>query len=117
MRRVTAAAGADQRLGVSLSKRLRARGLLHVNIEGRMRLCRGNTAAARLARLNFEQVREPMLAAGHLTIEQFNADIAQLDDEEYSGVRRFCGRLRGSARPASRHDDASRAPTIVGHLR
>ena len=83
MRRVTAAAGADQRLGVSLSTRLRARGLLHVNTEGRMRLCRGNTAAARLARLNFEQFREPMLATGQLTIEQFNADVARLDDEEY----------------------------------
>ena len=83
MRRVAAAAGADQRLGLSLAKRLRARGLLHVNTEGRMRLCRGNTAAARLARLNFEQLREPMLATGHLTIEQFNADIARLDDEDY----------------------------------
>jgi hypothetical protein len=83
MRRVAAGAGAHQRLGLSLAKRLRARGLSQVDTEGRMRLCRGNTASARLARLNFEQLREPMLATGHLTIEQFNADIARLDDEDY----------------------------------
>jgi SAM-dependent methyltransferase len=83
MRRVSADAGVDQRLGFSLARRLRARGFLNVNTEGLTRLCRGNTASARLARLNFEQLREPMIAAGHLTIEQFNADIARLDDEDY----------------------------------
>lgn len=83
MRQVTATAGASPRLGLSLATRLRARGLAHVDCEGRMRLCRGNTAAARLARLNFEQLREPMLATGQLTTEQLDADLARLDDEDY----------------------------------
>jgi SAM-dependent methyltransferase len=81
MRRVTARAGVDLRLGLSLGTRLRARGLVHVGHEGRVRLCRGNSSAARLARLNFEQLREEILATG-LTTAEFEADLARLDDEE-----------------------------------
>ena len=81
MQRVSASAGADSRLGLSLGRRLRARGLAHVGHEGRVHLCRGNSAAARLARLNFEQLREPILATG-LTATEFEADLARLDDED-----------------------------------
>jgi SAM-dependent methyltransferase len=82
MRLVTARAGADSRLGLSLGHRLRARGLLNVGHEGRVQLCRGKTAAARLARLNFEQLREAILATG-LTTDEFEADLARLDDENF----------------------------------
>jgi SAM-dependent methyltransferase len=82
MRRVAAKAGANSRLGVSLGHRLRARGLVQVGHEGRVHLCRGKSAAARLARLNFEQLREAMLAAG-LTMDEFEADLARLDDENF----------------------------------
>jgi SAM-dependent methyltransferase len=82
MRRVTARAGADSRLGLSLGHRLRARGLVNVGHEGRVQLCRGKSAAARLARLNFEQLREAILATG-LTTDEFEADIARLDDENF----------------------------------
>ena len=63
--------------------RLRARGLLDVGHEGRVQLCRGNTAAARLARLNFEQLQDSILATGQLTTEEFNADLARLDEEDF----------------------------------
>jgi SAM-dependent methyltransferase len=82
MRRVAARAGTDPRLGVSLGHRLRAQGLVHVGHEGRVRLCRGNTAPARLARLNFEQLREEILATG-LTPAEFEADLARLHDEDF----------------------------------
>ena len=82
MRRVTARAGADLCMGLSLGHRLRARGLVHVGQEGRVRLCRGNSPAARLARLNFEQLRENILATG-VTTAEFEADLARLDDEEF----------------------------------
>jgi hypothetical protein len=83
MREVTAAAGANVRLGPSLARRLRDCHLEHVQCEGRLRMCRGNSPSARLARLNFEQLREPILATGRLTLEQFNRDLARLEDEEY----------------------------------
>lgn len=82
MRRVSADAGADTRLGLSLGRRLRARGLRHVGHEGRLWLCRGRSAAARLARLNFEQLRDPILATRDLTNDEFDADLARLDDED-----------------------------------
>jgi SAM-dependent methyltransferase len=82
MRRVTTSAGTDPRLGLSLGHRLRARGLAYVGHEGRVQLYRGKSAAARLARLNFEQLREPILATG-LTTTEFEADLARLDDEDF----------------------------------
>ena len=82
MRRVIADAGADLGLGLTLGHRLRARGLMHVGHEGRVQLCRGNSAAARLARLNFEQLRVPILATG-VTAAEFEADLSRLDDEDF----------------------------------
>jgi SAM-dependent methyltransferase len=82
MRRVIADAGADPGLGLTLAHRLRAPGLMHVGHEGRVQLCRGNSAAARLARLNFEQLRLPILATG-VTAAEFDADLARLDAEEF----------------------------------
>jgi SAM-dependent methyltransferase len=82
MRSVTVTAGANPGLGLTLGPRLRARGLMHVGHEGRVQLYRGNSAAARLARLNFEQLREPILATG-LTTTEFDADLARLDDETF----------------------------------
>jgi SAM-dependent methyltransferase len=82
MRRVAATVGVDSRLGLSLGHRLRAHGLVHVGHEGRMHLCRGKSAAARLARLNFEQLHEAILTTG-LTTNEFEADLARLDDEDF----------------------------------
>jgi hypothetical protein len=55
---------------------------MHVGHEGRVQLCRGNSAAARLARLNFEQLRVPILATG-VTAAEFEADLTRLDDEAF----------------------------------
>jgi SAM-dependent methyltransferase len=80
MRRVTAAAGAHQRLGRSLAGRLRVHGLNNVDTEGRVLLWRGGSSGAALSRLNFEQLREPILASGLVTRAEFDADMAALDD-------------------------------------
>jgi hypothetical protein len=36
-----------------------------------------------VARLNFAQLRDQMLASGQLTTQQLDADVARLVDEEY----------------------------------
>jgi SAM-dependent methyltransferase len=82
MQRVAADAGVAPRLGLSFGRELRARGLIHVGHEGRVQIHRGNSGAARLARLNFEQLRAPILATG-LTLAEFEADLARLDDEDF----------------------------------
>ena len=83
MRRVSAAAGAHQRLGRSLASRLRGHGLTNVGTEGRIMLWRGRTTGATLSRLNFEQLREAILATGLVTPAEFEADLAALDDEAF----------------------------------
>jgi SAM-dependent methyltransferase len=80
MRHVSAAAGAHQRLGRSLAGRLRLQGLTDVDTEGRVLVWRGRGTGAALSRLNFEQLREPILATGLVTVAEFDADMAALDD-------------------------------------
>ena len=82
MRRVAERAGIRLGLAVSLPRRFRDRGLVEIGNEGRVRLCRGNSTDARLSRLNFEQLREPILATGEITPAEFDADLARLDDED-----------------------------------
>ena len=82
MRRVTEHAGINFGLAVSLPRRLRDRGLVGVGNEGRVRLCHGHSADAHLARLNFEQLREQIIATGEITSTEFEADLARLDDED-----------------------------------
>ena len=81
LRRATTAAGVDGRLAPTLSRRLRSHGLANVGAEGRILLWQGGTNGAALMRLNFEQLREPILASGHVTGEQFDTDVAGLNDE------------------------------------
>jgi SAM-dependent methyltransferase len=83
MHGIAAAAGVHPRLGLSLGRLLRSRGLLHVGNEGNVRLHRGKSAAARLMRLNFQQLRERILASGFVSSDEFDADVARLDDEEF----------------------------------
>ena len=84
LRNVASEAGIHATLGPSLAHRLRARGLTQVGNEGRLRVCYGGGAAARLTRLNFEQLRDAILATGSLTAEEFDGDLARLDDQQFA---------------------------------
>jgi SAM-dependent methyltransferase len=81
MRQVTAAAGINQRLGRSLARRMRSHALANVDCEGRVFLWRGGSSGATLARLNAEQLRAAILGTGELTVEEFDRDLAALDDQ------------------------------------
>lgn len=82
MHQVLAATGA-RGLGRSLARRVRAKGLADVDIEGRVFLSRGGTAGTALLRLNFLQLRDRILATGMLSPEEFDADVASLDHEDF----------------------------------
>jgi SAM-dependent methyltransferase len=84
LRRVATKAGVNATLGLSLADRLRAHGLIHVEHQGLVRVWRGGSAGARLARLNFEQLRDEILATGTLTMEEFEADLVRLQDEQFA---------------------------------
>ena len=83
MRQVTAAAGVHHRLGRSLGRRLRGHGLADVDTEGRVFVWRGGSRGAALSRLNVEQLRPAILASGQLTVDELEADLAALEDEDF----------------------------------
>jgi SAM-dependent methyltransferase len=83
MRHVVSAAGANMRLGRSLPQRLRAAGLEDVAAEGRVFLWRGGSPGAAVMRLNFEQLRDAILATGLVTAGEYADDLARLDDEDF----------------------------------
>lgn len=75
------ARGADVRFGRKLFPILLKAGLANVAAEGRVVMIQGGAAGARLLGANFEQVHDDLLAAG-LTEEEFEQDMARLEDED-----------------------------------
>jgi SAM-dependent methyltransferase len=83
MRHVIASAGVDQRVGRSLSRRLRSCGLENVTAEGRVHLWSGRNAGTTLMRLNAEQLRDRILATGLVTADQYAEDLRRLEDDAF----------------------------------
>jgi SAM-dependent methyltransferase len=83
MRQVIASMGVDQRLGRSLSGRLRSCGLEDVMAEGRVLLWSGGNAGTTLMRLNAEQLRDRILATGLVTADQYAEDLRRLEDDAF----------------------------------
>jgi len=82
-REVMVARGLDLRYGRLLPSRFRQIGLVDVEAEGRVPLWRGGGYGGILMRANLEQLREDILATGRITQDQFERDLARLDDEEF----------------------------------
>lgn len=83
MRSIAATAGVKPRFGRSLLRRLRAAGLEGIGVEGRAFIWPGGSAGATLNRLNYEQLRDAILATGKVTEEEFAIDLARLDDRDF----------------------------------
>ena len=82
--RLMRARGMDLDYGRRLYADAAAQGLVEVQNEGRTTIERGGSAAARTFRLTWEQLREPTLAAGGLTVDEFAAFLALWDDPGFS---------------------------------
>jgi 2-polyprenyl-3-methyl-5-hydroxy-6-metoxy-1,4-benzoquinol methylase len=75
--------GVERRFGRTLFGRLRALGLVAVDVEARMSMWHSGSPGAALMRLNFEQLREAMISGGYITEEEIARDIAQLEDSHF----------------------------------
>jgi ubiquinone/menaquinone biosynthesis C-methylase UbiE len=75
--------GVERRFGRLLYGRLRAHGLVEVGAEGRLWMWQSGSAGVSLMRANFEQLRGALLDARYITEQEFNQDIAHLDDPEF----------------------------------
>jgi SAM-dependent methyltransferase len=84
MRRVMEDRGADDRtFGRQLFSRLCAHGLVDVAAEGSLHMWHAGTPGASLLRSNFEQLHRNMIDAGYVTQEEFDQDLARLDDPTF----------------------------------
>ncbi|HEY6088697.1 MAG TPA: methyltransferase domain-containing protein [Gemmatimonadaceae bacterium] len=81
-RQVMQARGLDLRYGRLLPSRFQQIGLVDVDAEGRVPLWRGGGYGGALMRANLEQLRDDILATGRITLDQFERDLARLEDEK-----------------------------------
>jgi SAM-dependent methyltransferase len=83
-RRIMEDRGADDRgFARRLFSRLKAHGLVSVTAEAYLSMWDFGSPGPALLRANFEQLRSNMIDAGYITEEEFNEDIARLDDPNF----------------------------------
>jgi SAM-dependent methyltransferase len=75
--------GVDRLYGRRLIGRLRARALLDVTGEARAFMWQCGSAGAALVRATYELLRGTLIQGGYITPQQFDEDIARLDDPEF----------------------------------
>jgi len=81
--RVVEERGVDRRWGRLLYGRMRALGLVDVRAEAHLSMWSGGSAGASLARANFEQLRDVLVAGGLVTEEELQQDLARLDSPDF----------------------------------
>ena len=74
--------GGDPRYGRELPSKLKELGLLEVGNSGHVFQWRGGSEYSRLLRANFDQVRDGIVEAGLVSTEQFETDVARLNDPD-----------------------------------
>jgi ubiquinone/menaquinone biosynthesis C-methylase UbiE len=74
----------DGYIGRRLYGRFRELGLTQVNAEGRCIMFNRANGGADLMRVNFEQIGQDMIAAGLITRQQIDADLAMIQSDEFA---------------------------------
>ena len=82
MQRLLEDNGVNRRYGRLLSGLLRARGLSSVGAEAQLFLWQSGSPGIAMMRANFEQLRERMIERNYITRQEFDGDLAQLDDPD-----------------------------------
>jgi SAM-dependent methyltransferase len=75
--------GVERRWGRLVHGRMRALGLVDVRAEARVSMWFGRSTGASLTRTNFEQLHDALITRGYVTEEEWEEDIARLDDPEF----------------------------------
>ena len=77
------ARGVDLYCGRLLAHELKANGLVQVGVEATASLWGGKSAGTALIKLNFEEMREPMVSSGLISEEEFEADLKRIEEEDF----------------------------------
>ena len=80
---VLTAKGVDLYYGRLLAHELKANRLVQVGVEATASLWGGNSTGTTLLKLNFEEMREPMVNSGLITQEQFEADLKRIEEKDF----------------------------------
>lgn len=83
MMRLLEDGGVNRRFGRLLFGKLRARGLIGVGTEARVYMWHAGSPGASTLRANYEQLRKAMIEGNYITQQQFDEDIARIDDPEF----------------------------------
>jgi SAM-dependent methyltransferase len=82
--RLLEAGGVDRLFGRRLLGRLRAHGLVGTGAEARAFMWQRGSPGAALVRATYELLRDSMIAGNYITPEQFEKDLARLDDHNFT---------------------------------
>ena len=77
------ARGVDLRCGRLLAHELKANGLVRIGVEATVSLWGGRSIGTKLMKLNFEEMRKPMVSSGLISEEEFEADLKRIDEEDF----------------------------------
>ena len=77
------ARGVDLYCGRLLAHELKKNGLAQVGVEATVSLWGGKSIGTSLMKLNFEEMREPMISSGLISREEFAADLKRIDEEDF----------------------------------
>jgi hypothetical protein len=75
--------GVDRNFGRRVFSLLRTCGLENVAAEGRAIMWYGGSPGSKLLRSNYEQLHSAMVEAGYLTEEEYEHDVARLNDPSF----------------------------------
>jgi SAM-dependent methyltransferase len=77
------ARGVDLYCGRLLAHELKANGLVQVGANASVSLWGGKSAGTKLMKLNFEEMREPMVSSGLISQEELEADLKCIDEQDF----------------------------------
>ena len=77
------ARGVDLRCGRLLAHELKANGIVRLGVEATASLWGGESIGTKLMKLNFEEMREPMVSTGLISEEEFEADLERIDEQDF----------------------------------
>jgi SAM-dependent methyltransferase len=80
---ILTARGVNLRCGRLLPQELKANGLANVGGEANISIWSGHSAGTDLLKLSCQELREPMLASGLISQEEFEADLKRVDEQDY----------------------------------
>ena len=80
---VLTARGVNLRCGRLLPHELQANGLVNIGVEACMSIWSGNSAGTSLLKQSCQALREPMLASGLISQEEFETDLRRVDEPDY----------------------------------